>query len=450
MRKMIVLSCPVAMVAGLVVSSHAATLTWRSNGDVATLGDNAIWSNSINWSPDQTPDVGDDLVFSPPVAGGTRTTTNDLTAGIQFGSVSITGNQFVLNGNAIEVAGAVAFTAGATNIGTINLPIGLTAGTTFNVSANTSNGRLEVGGVISGDHPMNKVGDGRLRFVGSAKTYTGNTNVQAGLLDIATNDMLPFGAGRGDVHVAAGAQFVINNVNVQINALNDLDGGAGSVSKTGSNTRTLTLGNGDASGSFSGAITFTGGSSSITKTGLGTQTLSGALSTAGSVTVNGGRLNLNGTLTTSAANSGVIVNALGTLGGTGAIAGVVTGAGTVSPGASIGTLGVGSANLTGTLAIEVDGSAIDLLAVTGELNIASTNLSFDLLSAPTSPALVFATYGSLAGANFLSVNNLPSGYDIDYAYDTGTSTNNIALVVIPEPATLALLAAAGLMALRRR
>ncbi|MEX1116651.1 MAG: hypothetical protein WEB53_15505, partial [Akkermansiaceae bacterium] len=40
-------------------------------------------------------------------------------------------------------------------------------------------------------------------------------------------------------------------------------------------------------------------------------------------------------------------------------------------------------------------------------------------------AYVIATYGSLAPGNFAAVNNLPPGYQIDYAYASGTA---IALV----------------------
>ena len=106
----------------------------------------------------------------------------------------------------------------------------------------------------------------------------------------------------------------------------------------------------------------------------------------------------------------------------------------------------------GNLTIERDGAIIgehlDLLAVTGNLNIGSATVDFaPLNSSLTGSPYIFATYGSLIGSQFASVVDLPGGYTIDYAYDNGTTTTNIALV--PEP-TVALLAGLGLLGLLRR
>ncbi|MEN8681500.1 MAG: hypothetical protein ABF391_15760, partial [Akkermansiaceae bacterium] len=49
----------------------------------------------------------------------------------------------------------------------------------------------------------------------------------------------------------------------------------------------------------------------------------------------------------------------------------------------------------------------------------------------TEKAYVIAKYGSLSG-QFVEVQALPAGYGIDYTYNDGTSSNNIALVRLPE------------------
>ena len=144
-----------------------------------------------------------------------------------------------------------------------------------------------------------------------------------------------------------------------------------------------------------------------------------------------------------------------TLGGTGSIgASVVTvdAGGFLAPGASIESLDVGGATINGTLAVEYQGVAgagndlIDLLNVAGGLDITNATLDFsDLGGTVDDGALIFAKYGSLTGTQFASVTGLlPANYTIDYAYNDGASSNNIALVQVPEPCSLGL---AGVMLL---
>lgn len=160
---------------------------------------------------------------------------------------------------------------------------------------------------------------------------------------------------------------------------------SGSVSISGG---TLSLGNGGAGGSlgstaaisFSGTgpnltinrssdLTFTNlisGAGSFTKSGNGLLTLTADNSYSGNTTVNaGGPLRINGTHNNAAGNTNV--NSGGTLGGTGTLPGAVniTAGATLSPGAGIGTFSTGSptktTTISGTLRIELDGAAADLL-----------------------------------------------------------------------------------------
>jgi autotransporter-associated beta strand protein len=148
----------------------------------------------------------------------------------------------------------------------------------------------------------------------------------------------------------------------------------------------------------------------------------------------------------------------GTLGGTGSIAGnlQVGASGKIAPGASIESFGVGgNADLgAGTLLIEYDGSgvgSIDLLDVVGSLGIGGATVNFSQLGAAANdPAYVFASYGSLPVEPFASVLNLPSGYQINYHYNDGNDSNNIALVAVPEPTSAGALAAIGLLITARR
>ncbi len=113
--------------------------------------------------------------------------------------------------------------------------------------------------------------------------------------------MIPDGAGKGNVVLEGNGQLQLNNTNETINGL-DSTSSTASVSKSGSNSRTLQIGNGDANGSYAGGITFTGGSSAITKIGAGTQKF-GNVSIPGAFATNGGTSIINGTLTGASATT---------------------------------------------------------------------------------------------------------------------------------------------------
>jgi autotransporter-associated beta strand protein len=432
---------------GIGSIASAGIITWSSHDVAVDASNNQNWSNGLNWAGGVAPVAGDDIVIGIPVTNGNRVTINDLAAGTQINSLQLKANLNEANGNSINLAGPVSYTAGGTSAGKIGLIMALQLNTTISVSANTSNGRLEISGDISGPFGITKADAGRLRLVGTAKTYTGNTIVTGGLLDMSADNMLPYGAGKGDLYIGTGAQLFLNNYSAGINGLNDYSGAAGTISKTGSGTRVLTLGNGDANGAFSGAITMTGGSSHIDKVGAGIQTFTGIVALAGTSNVTGGKMIVNNSWT-----GGIAIGANGTLGGTGPIVGALTGAGIVSPGSSIGSLVASSAAMTGTLLAEIDGSgagSCDILNITAALDITNMKVDFNELVVADDAAYVIAKYGSLAGLQFASVTDLPTGYSINYAYNDGVSSNNIAIVV-PEPGTLSLLAGAALLGLRRR
>lgn len=144
----------------------------------------------------------------------------------------------------------------------------------------------------SGKTFLTKTGTGRwiLTAPASPRSYSGDTTVSAGTLMTNSDNPLPFGAGKGNLIIASGATFEMNGRNLNINALN----GAGTFNNRGNTTRTLTLGNGSAAGTFSGVISDTPLSSQgtlhVTKTGTGIQTFSGANTYDGVTTIQAGAL----------------------------------------------------------------------------------------------------------------------------------------------------------------
>lgn len=162
----------------------------------------------------------------------------------------------------------------------------------------------------------------------------------------------------------------------------------------------------------------------------GTTTLTGTNTYTGSTTVNGGKLLINGN--SSSATGAVAINGTSTLGGTGSVGGAITVASTATldPGVTTGTLtAAGNATLAGTLAVQLNGSSADQLAVTGTLDISAATLAISPIgSGATQPVYIIAKYGTLSGTAFANVSGLPGGYALNYAYNDGVSSNNIALV----------------------
>jgi autotransporter-associated beta strand protein len=101
----------------------------------------------------------------------------------------------------------------------------------------------------------------------------------------------------------------------------------------------------------------------------------------------------------------------------------------VAAGASIsGTGTIGSdLDLAGALRVGIDGATADSLGIGGALNIGAASLEVAVSAAgATQPVYILASYGSLipAGGTFASVAGIPSGYQLEYAYEG----NQIALV----------------------
>ena len=366
---------------------------------------------------------------------------------------------------------------------------------------------LTVTGAISGGATDNltKAGTGTLVLANGGNSYSGATLINNGTLRLGNSDVLP---NTTNVTVGVNGTLDLNGRSDTISGLN----GVGVVNNTASGSSVLTVGSGNANGNFGGAIRNTGaGTTGLVKTGAGTQTLSGtntytgatnvdagtllvsgSLSGSSSVTVGGvnpATLTANGTVTSPAIN----VASSGVLNGTGTLNGAVTvgSGGTLAPGADLNGLAINSGSLTfqtgSTLQLSLannNGTGQPLTGDYSKLTLGTgvsadlggvlvTNVGtslnrldlFTIILSGTAVDGIFSNTSLVANSTYSFESN-GTQFLINYAFDANgyngteqsfmdvTGGTNVALLVVPEPNSLAMLAcgfglAVGLQRFRR-
>jgi autotransporter-associated beta strand protein len=170
-------------------------------------------------------------------------------------------------------------------------PVSFATGSIVTNSVAVLTGRVTSTGTSGG---LRLVGNGQVPGItvrlsnqtGTANDYQGPTTIEANTtLSLVAADQVPNGTGKGDVSVDG--SFKLGGFSETINGLS----GSGSVDGD-SGTPTLTLGDGDASATFSGAIGNAAGVLSLVKIGSGMQTLASTNTYSGPTTVQQGTLQL--------------------------------------------------------------------------------------------------------------------------------------------------------------
>lgn len=236
--------------------------------------------------------------------------------------------------------------------GNLNLANALTI-QTGNTAGASVGGGVTISGTVSGLSGISKIGSGTLALTG-ANTYEGGTTITAGTVALGSNSAFGNGVGSVLLNGSVGLTSTSSATRTVANPLANFTGSnyvytfgdSTGVTNGGLNftaTGTTALGNTARTFQVSNVTSFGGvfnGSGSVIKTGSGTMVLQGAHVYTGSTAVNAGTLLINGSLSNSSA---VSVAAGATLGGSGQV-GNVSGAGMIAPGNSPGILTASSIN----------------------------------------------------------------------------------------------------------
>ncbi|ALM85474.1 hypothetical protein ASB57_23125 [Bordetella sp. N] len=275
-------------------------------------------------------------------------------------------------------------------------------------------------GNISGNGSVDVNGTALLTLSG-VNTFTGGLNVLTGALETRGGQALSDALA---VNVASGAELRITDSE----ALGTLAGTGAVNVGTGA---TLRLGDSGATGTFGGAL---GGTGSIVKGGSGSLVLTGASSNTGALGVEGGRLQVDGSLQNSAVN----VGAGATLAGAGSILGPVTVANNGILSATQGqTLTLGglalndSSKVNVTLGAPTQQALVQVngnLTLDGQLNVTDAGSGSSLGQFGLGSYRIFGYTGVLVD-NGITIGNTPAGFTPDtLTVQTGIS-NQVNLVV---------------------
>jgi autotransporter-associated beta strand protein len=252
-------------------------------------------------------------VDNSPITGGKfgkGPITIGTAAQVYFSGANKTiGNDFIVNdatGNGSRAGSFRVDTAGNILSGTITAN---QAPATFACGGGT--GGITLTGKVTGTNGLtvsNPNGTSMtltLNITPNLSDYEGATTIanSTATVTLGAADQIPNGVGKGNFAATFGT-LNLAGFSETINALT----GAGNVDGA-SGTPTLTLGDGDAGGTFSGVIKNNAGTLSLTKIGIGTQILSGANTYTGPTLISAGKLQIGAAGTVGALSaSSVITN----------------------------------------------------------------------------------------------------------------------------------------------
>ena len=145
----------------------------------------ADWTDAANWQGDVAPSPGDELFF---VAGAPQTTNfNTFDPRTPFNLIAFSGHGWSVAGNAVLIPEGSAIKAAENTTAFVQLDVAVEAATL--IASVEAGSTLTLAGSIAGDAGLTKAEGGTL-ILTAANTYTGETVVQAGTLNVRHSQAL--------------------------------------------------------------------------------------------------------------------------------------------------------------------------------------------------------------------------------------------------------------------